>query len=63
MMYMCIPCGYLFDEEQMQQVWHELPDDWVCPDCGGNRNHFAEFSLGTTTKDIDREDATNSFDI
>ena len=55
MMYMCIPCGYLFDEEQRQQSWQELPDSWICPDCGGSQNHFAEFSLGTATKEIDQK--------
>jgi rubredoxin len=63
MMYMCIPCGYLFDEEQMQQTWSELADDWVCPECGGGREHFAEFSMQTAAIDIDQEAAPNAFDI
>ncbi len=40
--YMCLGCGFLYDEEKglpehgiaPGTKWHEIPDDWRCPDCG-----------------------------
>jgi len=44
-MYLCIPCGYLYDEAIQRKQWRELAEDWVCPECGGSRVHFVEFRL------------------
>jgi rubredoxin len=38
----CGSCGYVYDEAQGEPhegfapgtPWSEIPDDWVCPDCG-----------------------------
>lgn len=38
----CPACGYVYDERQGHAregfpagtPWSEVPDDWVCPDCG-----------------------------
>ena len=45
MKYICIPCGYIYEEEQSELLWSELPDEWICPDCGGNKDHFTEFEI------------------
>lgn len=45
MKYICIPCGYIYEEEQSEQLWSDLSDEWVCPDCGGSKEHFAEFEF------------------
>ena len=50
MMFICIPCGYIHNEEKTGQLWAELPEDWACPDCQGSREQFAEFSV-TQRKD------------
>ena len=44
----CIVCGYVYDEavgEPEEGIaagtkWEDIPDDWVCPDCGVSKNDF-----------------------
>ena len=31
----CPTCGYAYDEEEEKRKWSELPEDWLCPVCGG----------------------------
>jgi len=33
MEHVCIVCGHIHDEAT-EGKWDELPDDFVCPDCG-----------------------------
>lgn len=48
--YICIPCGYIYDpqkgdpDEDVEPgtPFGELPDDWVCPVCGKDKDRFAE---------------------
>ena len=47
--YECEVCGLIYDEacglpeEQIAPGtrWEELPDDWLCPDCGAPRSAFS----------------------
>ena len=40
--YICAACGWIYDEEQGDPDsglepgtrFEEIPDDWVCPECG-----------------------------
>lgn len=38
--YVCIMCGYLHDEEKEGTPFDELPDDYVCPECGEGKEAF-----------------------
>ena len=46
--YMCVICGFMYDEEQglpeegiePQTRWADVPDDWVCPECGAGKEDF-----------------------
>jgi len=46
--YLCIVCGYIYDEELGMPDegiapgtrWEDVPDDWACPDCGVNKDDF-----------------------
>ena len=46
--YQCTVCGYIYDEEigcPDQGVvpgtkWEDVPDDFVCPDCGVGKEMF-----------------------
>lgn len=46
--YECTACSYVYDPEQgdpTQDVapgtaFEDLPDDWVCPDCGVGKELF-----------------------
>jgi rubredoxin len=42
------PCGYIYDPEEgdaennisMGTAFEDLPDDWVCPKCGAEKEFF-----------------------
>lgn len=42
------PCGYVYDPEEGDYEngvdpgtpFQDLPDDWVCPKCGAEKEHF-----------------------
>ena len=46
--YLCLGCGFLYDEEMGLPEhgiapgtrWKEIPQDWVCPDCGTPKYRF-----------------------
>ena len=46
--YQCIVCGYTYDEAQAWPQdgiaagtkWEDVPDTWVCPDCGVGKADF-----------------------
>lgn len=40
MKYICIVCGYTYDEELEDVKFEDLPDDWVCPMCGEGKEMF-----------------------
>jgi len=48
MKYRCIICGYIYDPEKGDPdndiepgtSFEDLPDDWVCPDCGAGKSEF-----------------------
>ncbi|MED2879789.1 rubredoxin [Bacillus thuringiensis] len=47
--YICLPCGYIYNPEvgdpdediEPGTSLEDLPEDWVCPVCGEDKNHFA----------------------
>lgn len=46
--YQCSVCGYIYDEEKglpEQGIapgtkWEDIPDDFVCPECGVGKEMF-----------------------
>lgn len=46
--YQCVVCGYIYDEAQgwpqdgiaAGTKWEDVPDTWVCPDCGVGKADF-----------------------
>jgi rubredoxin-NAD+ reductase len=46
--YECIVCGYIYDEAlgwpddgiPAGTRWEEVPEDWMCPDCGVGKEDF-----------------------
>ncbi|MDX9865193.1 MAG: rubredoxin [Anaerolineaceae bacterium] len=46
----CLDCGYVYDPEIGDEEngiapgtpFADLPDDWVCPDCGAPKDNFEE---------------------
>ncbi len=46
----CVICGYIYDPEAGDPIggiepgtsFDDLPDDWICPDCGASKDEFEE---------------------
>jgi len=50
--YMCLICGWLYDEEQgapdegippgtrWEDRWEDVPPNWTCPECGARKEDF-----------------------
>jgi rubredoxin len=46
--YKCLMCGYIYDPAvgdpdngvQPDTAFEDLPDDWVCPECGASKDEF-----------------------
>ena len=44
----CMICGYIYDPEQGDVdngiakgvAFDDLPEDWICPDCGAGKESF-----------------------
>jgi rubredoxin len=49
----CIVCGFIYDEESglpedgiaPGTPWEDIPDDWMCPDCGVGKDDFEMVEL------------------
>jgi len=46
--YICSVCGFVYDEEVGLPAegipagtrWDDIPEDWMCPDCGVTKSDF-----------------------
>jgi rubredoxin len=46
--YRCLICGYIYDPKlgdsaggvRPGTAFEDLPDDWVCPECGAGKDEF-----------------------
>lgn len=46
--YECIVCGWIYDEAlgcpeeglAPGTLWDDIPDDWICPECGVGKLDF-----------------------
>lgn len=46
--YLCTICGFIYDEQEGWPEdgiepglrWEDVPDTWVCPDCGASKADF-----------------------
>lgn len=44
----CSMCGYTYDEKTGWPAegipagtrWEDVPEDWICPDCGASKSDF-----------------------
>lgn len=52
--YMCVICGYVYDEAKGDPehglapgtIWNDVPENWVCPDCGASKQDFEMVEIG-----------------
>lgn len=46
----CLICGHIYDESSGDPEhgiapgtrWEDIPDDWLCPDCGAGKMDFRQ---------------------
>ena len=46
--WMCVLCAWVYDEQQGDPAsgivagtrWDDIPQDWLCPDCGVGKSEF-----------------------
>lgn len=46
--YTCLLCGFVYDEQagwpddgiEPGTSWEDVPEDWLCPDCGAIKEDF-----------------------
>jgi rubredoxin len=49
----CMVCGYVYDPDEGDPssgvepgtAWEDLPEDWVCPECGAPKDQFEKIEL------------------
>lgn len=54
--YICTLCGLIYDEEEgwpednipAGTRWEDIPDNWICPDCGAGKEDFEMVLLKDT---------------
>lgn len=42
MKYQCEICLWVYDEDVEEILFKDLPEDYVCPICGANKDAFVE---------------------
>jgi flavin reductase (DIM6/NTAB) family NADH-FMN oxidoreductase RutF/rubredoxin len=40
--YKCAVCGYIYNEEEENVKFSDLPETWICPVCGSEKSEFIE---------------------
>lgn len=40
MKYICNLCGYIYNDEEQEVKFVDLPEDWKCPLCGAPKSAF-----------------------
>jgi rubredoxin len=51
--WMCVVCGWIYHEEEGSPddgippgtKWEDVPESWVCPDCGAGKEDFEMVEL------------------
>jgi rubredoxin len=46
--WVCVVCGLIYEEEKgwpedgipAGTLWEDIPDDWLCPECGASKAEF-----------------------
>ena len=45
--FQCQVCAHVHDEAQ-GACWEDLPEDWVCPECGATKQEFRELECASS---------------
>lgn len=55
--WVCNVCGYVYDPTQGDSIagipqgmeFEDIPEDWLCPDCGASKDQFELMDEGQNT--------------
>ena len=55
-LWQCLVCGFIYDEAkgwpddgiEAGTRWEDVPDDWLCPDCGVGKSDFEMVDIGSS---------------
>jgi rubredoxin len=58
--HICLGCGFLYDEAlglpehgiSPGTRWADIPDNWICPDCGTPKSRFEMVELPYASVDV-----------
>ena len=50
----CMTCGFIYDEAEGHAedgiapgtIWDDVPEDWLCPECGTPKSDFEMVEIG-----------------
>ncbi|HJN37911.1 MAG TPA: rubredoxin [Gammaproteobacteria bacterium] len=53
MRYLCLICGYIYDEEQgdpdsgipANTLWADVSEEWMCPECAAMKDDFEMIAI------------------
>jgi rubredoxin len=51
--WMCVNCGYVYEQDKGDPMggivpgtaWEDIPEDWICPECGAEKSAFEMMEL------------------
>jgi rubredoxin len=51
--WLCVACGWIYEEEHGSPEhgiapgtpWEDVPENWLCPDCGKGKDEFQMIEL------------------
>lgn len=53
-LWQCMTCGYIYNEAEGEPedgiapgtAWEDVPEDWICPECGTPKSDFEMVEVG-----------------
>ena len=62
-MWQCLVCGFIYDEAKgwpddgipPGTRWEDVPEDWLCPDCGVGKSDFQMVEIGASQSAAEKE--------
>ena len=53
-LWQCMTCGYIYNEAEgepedgiaPETAWEDVPEDWICPECGTPKSDFEMVEVG-----------------
>jgi glutamate synthase domain-containing protein 2 len=53
--YRCIVCEFIYDEDENDALWVDVPETWVCPVCESPKSYYEKFQEVSTSSSVEAE--------